>query len=721
MESEAQRGEEWFLAQLEADEQDVGALIGWLDELAATGQWQRARTSAELLEGVLVERGAGAEALPLLERQAVWSAQPASFREGCRGRVLACLGDTPEARLMVELAGFEQDAVKLPEAFRRLDTQRRLAPGVLVYEKTWGGGRVARLDWFDRRVIIDFENRAGHGLALVYAAEALQLVEPDHLIAWVLDRPDELRQLARDNPAEVARMALRSFGPLTIPQLQEQLTPRIFPADQWKKFWDGARKGLKADPCCVVPVKRTEPLRWTEQPVEAAADPLRALAGERSMPRILKLIEDQLDSPCFKDLDADGQAQVADRLQLVMKGAVRHPELQVRALLAAHALRLPSALLDHEQGLRVYFEPSALLPVLSRLPARDRGRLLRALAEMDAPMIQRALLTHLGDLESTALREALTLLLERGQAEPVQARVRQQVEDRTIGAPLLSWLLRNEDCLATWSLGHVGDLALWALRALEVRQTGEGLKQQNELRKRIEQPAWLTRALEALDPPGRRELARALRDSPAWPPMDRRSLLAYLVKADPELQETIIERREERDSAAEAAPLTSPRMFRARQLQLQRIVERDMPQVARDIGIAREYGDLRENAEYKAAKEKQGLLMRRQAELEQMLGRVRVMEFSAAAPVTVVPGCQVRLLYPSGARRTYCILGIWDSEDALGIISCDSLLARALLGKGAGETVSAPDEEGDGMCAVLIEAIDVLPPAVQAWAEGEPA
>jgi len=94
----------------------------------------------------------------------------------------------------------------------------------------------------------------------------------------------------------------------------------------------------------------------------------------------------------------------------------------------------------------------------------------------------------------------------------------------------------------------------------------------------------------------------------------------------PELADVLVSKSEARPGAR--GPVTSERTYRERQALLEKIANVEIPRIAREIGVARSYGDLRENFEFKAAKEQQGLLLRRKAELEQMLHDVRPTDFS---------------------------------------------------------------------------------------------
>lgn len=123
-------------------------------------------------------------------------------------------------------------------------------------------------------------------------------------------------------------------------------------------------------------------------------------------------------------------------------------------------------------------------------------------------------------------------------------------------------------------------------------------------------------------------------------------------------------------------------------------VEREELKVA--IAEARELGDLKENAEYHAAKEKQGIIEGRIAQLQGILARSRVVEVSKIKSTKVVFGATVTLLdVEKDINITYKIVGEDESDIRDNKISYNSPLGKALIGKEEGETVIVKAPKGD--------------------------
>lgn len=132
--------------------------------------------------------------------------------------------------------------------------------------------------------------------------------------------------------------------------------------------------------------------------------------------------------------------------------------------------------------------------------------------------------------------------------------------------------------------------------------------------------------------------------------------------------------------------------------ELKKLKEIERPNIIKEIDIARSYGDLKENAEYHAAKDKQLFIEARIAELSEMLANAQVIDPSTLAHDRVSFGSTVKILnLASNKEMTYTIVGGFESDPNLGLISIGSPIAKSLLGKEEGDEVSIvlPSGESD--------------------------
>lgn len=122
--------------------------------------------------------------------------------------------------------------------------------------------------------------------------------------------------------------------------------------------------------------------------------------------------------------------------------------------------------------------------------------------------------------------------------------------------------------------------------------------------------------------------------------------------------------------------------------ELKRLKSVERPSVIQAISEARQHGDLSENAEYHAAKERQSFIEGRLAELEDKLARAQVIDVSRLSGDTVKFGATVTVLdEDSGDKANYKIVGEDEADVRAGKISISSPIARALIGKEVGDVV----------------------------------
>ncbi|MEM1442298.1 MAG: GreA/GreB family elongation factor, partial [Verrucomicrobiota bacterium] len=128
-----------------------------------------------------------------------------------------------------------------------------------------------------------------------------------------------------------------------------------------------------------------------------------------------------------------------------------------------------------------------------------------------------------------------------------------------------------------------------------------------------------------------------------------------------------------------------------------KLIKEEITQNREDIKIARSYGDLRENVEYKSAKEYQRVLMKRQGDWEKELKIAQPTDFSNPDTTKASIGTVVALdpLESSDSPLTYTILGAWDSDPDQNILAYLSERGAEILDKKVGEEVEFPEGTGE--------------------------
>lgn len=593
-----------------------------------------------------------------------------------------------------------------------------LEPGAYTQHKSWGFGRVASWNLDGNQILIDFGARHNHPMQLQYAGDNLKLIPADHLLARKAENLAAVKKLAADNPVEVVRLALHHIeGHRATPvQIAALLTPDVIGGDtEFKRWWDNAKKHLKKEGRFVVPAKKTDFVELREESVGHGQELInqfqsaRQLKGQvAALDQIVKSIEDFKENP----------APLLPVLAAAGAAATRNQRLDVNASFELLVTR-------DDIAAAVGFDPSAASPTLAEFIKQEESRLGEIIGKLPAAK-QRFALSQLPTAldDETWSARALTLLpnthnarvvgevarlLEtHGRVEELRAFIERSLREYTISCEMLLWLCKERDDKNMVSF--VGPRLFGALLSALERDAYSDIKRSTKLRELLLSDRELVPELLASADPGElRAGARALLASPSVEELDKRSLMARLIKHHPDLQTLLTGGAEEKSTVL----IVSWSSLEKRKHEYEDLVNKKIPENSKEIGVARSYGDLRENFEFKAAKEMQSVLLRRKAELEQDLARSRGTNFENPDVSQVAIGTVVELSPAGGgAKETYTILGAWDGNPDKQIISYQTTLGQALLSHRVGEIVELPVETGAESRRVKIVSITAYRSAV---------
>ena len=285
-----------------------------------------------------------------------------------------------------------------------------------------------------------------------------------------------------------------------------------------------------------------------------------------------------------------------------------------------------------------------------------------------------------------------------------------RIARKTISPDVLLWLWKSK----MPEKNRMADPNL-VFNSLKVPVRGSYLKANKELRKLLLEDEEFQRFMmhdgeaEAVS-----ALVSSVRTAQLLDSGEQQSLLVRIVRLFPEAI-SLVEQRQKVSSVRSLGSITSQRSFELRRREMDEIVNVKIPANSRAIAHARSYGDLRENAEFKSAKEEQRFLRVRRADLERGLHNVKSFDFISVVPSgAVIQGCVVDLLLANGKVEAYTVLGLWDANPEKNYISYESPLGKALMGKKVDEAVTMPS----GAEATVAD-IRPLPPELQRWLRGE--
>src|SRR6267143_3456568 len=486
----------------------------------------------------------------------------------------------------------------------------------------------------------DFQNKPGHSMDLAFAAESLRPIPSDHILARKAADLQSLRQMAALHHLDLIKLVLQSFGgKATLEQIQQPLVTDVI-ADDWKNWREVAKHELKKDGHFLVPVKKSDPIVYQAKEVSLQDRLMGDFKAAKGLKARLAVANELFKS--LADL-TDKDAAVNEVSVLLDADIASHqrtlPALALEAIFVRDEMRKAAGLPSPEGELTaaaIWSQNLKLGPLLEQVPAAKHKQALQAFKEANPDRWHEALLAILNTVSAKLCGECAHLLIHEGKLQQLKDALARLISQHTATSELLLWLAKERSDTFADILGPEVFRAM--LTAMERDQFNE--RKSNRLRDYIlDDQDLLVELIGSADLEVIKDLTRALQLSPCFDDMDKRSRLARIVKTYPAVQSLITGEQPK----AESNLVVSWDSLERRKNEYHELVEKKIPSNSKEIAVARSYGDLRENHEYKAAKEMQKILMRRKHELESQLVRARGMDFASAKTDAVNIGTRVKV------------------------------------------------------------------------------
>ena len=640
------------------------------------------------------------------------------------------LRKTTKDRLLmsfIDSVGFGSRSLR--EALARLGCLVAFHPHMLVLSAAWGLGEIQRIDYFNRRVTVDFFSppRRGHQFTYDAACETLKVAPESHILVTRKADPARVEMMIKDKPGDFVRAMLSSFGDMPITRLEELCAQNGFVRSaEWKKFWERARADLRQDKCVEIPTRRTDPIHVKAADEEYGDAWFTAFAQMKDPKSILSSVREMQSAGRLKGMPDNHRATIVDRLAYALKGARGVDDaLYARIAFCIGDLKLDGDLQKLEKPtslakVRAYLWAKDVsgeeryIAAARTLPARDVGSLVAFLVADNREEARGVLLEALPRMCFTFLGETIAAFKDD---EVCRAKVAELLKSPSAPATLVTLVLGRYESFKAWpQLPPLVVILTHAIALGEGRQGGEKLRMQNMIRRLFADKKWLASTLEQLNSDQKALFFERFQASIAWDPSTHHMIVVRMTQIAPELST----RLEKKAEVKKAERITSRRSYAERQAAYEHLINVEIPANTKRIESARSYGDLSENAEYQYAKDEQRALLQKQTLMQEDLNVVKAVDFSdVTAPEAVVPGSSVTIVAADGAERTYTVLGEWDNDIERGIISSKTRLAESFMGKRPGDTVEITDADGRASEA-KIKAVGVISDEVRAWLAASP-
>lgn len=568
-----------------------------------------------------------------------------------------------------------------------------MEPGAYVVHRSWGFGQIKSYDEAAQRLLINFKDKKAHPMDPAFCINTLDILPAKHLLVRKETEPKKIAELIEENPVQLFVEALESYPNNAATQIEMEIVlAQVVGAEKFKKWWAAARKAIAKDPRVAIPAKKTECYILRETPVSAEDEILEQFNSTRSARRRIALAEELLDSSSKKDIKTDlsvilngvaeavkssNQLDASERLY----GAAVRDDL-------AKLLSVESATFEPQQSTLVA-NVRDLPAIAEKIPVHFQSRFLE-LVNATHPVESRDILfTLLKVSQGKFTTECINFLVEQGHAEELAAALKRWQTEQNLRAPVLLWIVKNRhskkfakllnDLITPRLLSAIFfAIDYEALQASSARRIplADILSEDTEL---------ISDLLSTADPETARDLANTLMLNQGFEELTKKSLLARFIKLFPKIQSLVAADAESKEEQL----LVSRSSYDRRREEYDTIVSKKIPENSRAIAAAREHGDLKENSEYKMAKQDQHVLMAQKTLLEKELGRARITDFTEATTELISVGSIVDVQNVSTSQTTrYTILGAWDGNPDKNILSYKTPFGAALLGKKAGDVVT---------------------------------
>ncbi|GBF41611.1 fused transcript cleavage factor/unknown domain fusion protein [Leptospira ellinghausenii] len=573
--------------------------------------------------------------------------------------------------------------------------------GNYVMHRNWGVGKITSISQTGDSIFVDFEEKKDHKLSIQMAITSLKPLKKDHI--WVQHYEDKkgITAMFQENLAEFLKQLLTSYeNRMLISDMKNELIGTFLKADEWSKWWAKVKTVLKKEANIGMNPKKKDEVVYHEKPITHSETLTQKFQATNDVNKKLEIAMEAVR-------DSDEAAEAGEFF-------ISH---YVEEESARDIIRKISAYLYLEEAGKAW--PTEEFSHRIREP--ELKTLIQTLTKEDALKISKSLENTdikkgFKDLIRAHHPEAINILI--GLLFEVPVKVNRSVFQNLVAdekyaelnlfvetvsnkskenPEVFLWVAKSI-LSHTWKFDWLKvseeDLVLRVFRILKplAKIEDKGTKLKNQAMDILfgKDNSLLRDILTNADDEYVRKLFALFKEVPYVTDLEKDQLYALINELKPNIVWDEYDSEEDADDDPLAnlphdVVLVTRRAFNAKKLEFEHLVNVEMAENSRDIGEAQEKGDLRENAEYKAAMEKQVQLQAAIKRLEAELKSARILDLSDVKTEKVGIGTTVRLKNKqTGEVVTYSILGAWDADTEKNIISYQSPLAKSLLGKNTG-------------------------------------
>lgn len=706
--------EEAWLGIVESDNKDLLALLDVVDQLARREERKRALDFLRLLVPRYKQNGLYHDVLTILKKILEYNLREKGLGAGIAECFLNIYKERPYTNNVVEKAGLET-ASDIYGAIRKLERYFCYDCGDYVYHKSWGVGEVVSIDPDNEKVNINFENKFNHSIAMDIAHDILQKLDKDDLLVMIYARKDALNKMVDEDPVGLIKMALKYFkGKTLVSNMKKRLTDGVVPAEAWSKWWSKTKKLLKKDPYIKITdgTSTKALIELRSSPASHHDDILENINDAEDINKKIEIARKYISD--VKDIEIRKETlgkisgiftKEADKLNEA------NPSRAIECLLLLEEMQC--LLKDDSAGYKERIESiingngnlPELVDKIDLLEYKKQTlRIIKKLkSERWAEEFASVFFSNSGNLWEFIIKKFIKWN-ERKALEGLAHKVFNQFNAYP---EHYIWFCKNAMNSRNAELYENIDQAIIFKRLIELH---DNIYYKIQKGRDGNLKAIINKIAKLLEDGGVDFVKNILNDANAESVYNVISSSKgledwFMMTVESEIQARfpdIFEERGQLPKLDENKLYVSKEGYEKRKKEFEHLMNVEFAENARDLGEAISRGDLRENAEYKAAREKQAMLVEKAERMKAELQKAVVIEPHTVDSNVVSPGTTVTLRQQGETElEVYTILGPWDVDIDKGVISYLSPVGKGLLNRSVGETVTIKLPEGEATYEIM--------------------
>jgi transcription elongation factor GreA len=571
--------------------------------------------------------------------------------------------------------------------------------GSFVYHKSWGVGRIASVSGDD--ITIDFAKKRAHTMSLKMAIDALQTLSKDHI--WVLksiQKKEKLHDKVKEDVEWTLKIVIRSFGnACDMKKIKAELVPSILSLGEWTSWSGKAKVILKTNSIFGVSPTDIDIFTVRERPIGLAEKLYNEFKAEDKFFNRVAILRSYVDREDF-EIEADQFTEMFNYFTVYLKSTMQVNEYVISSYLLAHefAARFPQLSGALSVSFITLFEQiNDVIAIFVKIKDADiRRDFLKQIKLLSPnwPGIYIKLFPH------AQLGFILESLLENGHEDKLIALTSscfdnyRDRESRETAVWLYThyreapWFKKTNLTLEKELITFIYILDVTYREVDNHHDTAENRKTNKAVFSLLfpakpEEESMLYSYIDSADKESIMRVCTLIDDVKELDPEKKMKLRERILQKYPDFK---FYSGDIKEFVTRGLIVTTGK-YDEKQRQLKKILEEEVPANSKEIAFALSLGDLRENAEYKAAKEKQEILNSTVAKLKDEIDRSQLFDPKTINTNRVSFGTVVSLENASTKiSESFTILGPWESDPDNKVISYLSPFGNAVMNKKPGES-----------------------------------